>query len=719
MVVAVVCFADLLAEQQNAINDVTFQLLRRPASGDIVIVQIDSKSLSALDTWPWPRRTHAELIDRLIESGAEIVALDIDFSSASVPADDARLAQSIQKAAGHIVLPSFVQTLSPGVTSQLVETNPLPVLRDNALIGNANVFAPYGAARQGSLGMYLADGRYRPTFAALVAQRERAFVTTFDIDFGIDRATIPRLSYIDVLRGAFDPALVKGKRVIVGATAVELGDRVPVPLHGVVAGVEVQALTAESIWQNRMLTSLGFPGAMALVTLLLLVLRPSTAAWSIKGVGWRFAACGMALCVVPIAVTAMFPVVIDTAVGFSALILCLAFVGGREFSARAQTVLRERSANSMRSAMINLIVEESSDGVIVSDGHGRIELCNQRAGLLLSTTRSALLGRSTNTYLPRFEDMAEALCGDPLQRQCELMFEIDGNPLLLEVGARRLGKKVIAMATPVDTKIDVYTLRDVTAKRKAEEAERRANEERLLAERARSNFIANMSHELRTPLNAIIGFSEMMSAQVLGPMGTPAYVEYADVVAKSGHHLLSVVNNVLELSRMDSDDETPDVEEFDFNACANICVSLLRATRDYKGQTITVHPTVGNPIICAVSRLTKHVLINLLSNAVKFSEKDGNISVTSWNEGTQFGFEVSDDGAGIDPAVMPHLTTLFYHSNQSFTRKHDGLGVGLYLVKRALERMHGTLVFDSAPGKGTRVRVLLPRTVSEDEAAAA
>ena len=257
--------------------------------------------------------------------------------------------------------------------------------------------------------------------------------------------------------------------------------------------------------------------------------------------------------VVPVVVAAFSPVVIETAAGFAGLGACLAFVAGREFGARAKTVLRERSTGNLRRAMINLIVDESSDGVIVADGNGRVELCNQRAGNLLSTTRSALLGRPAGTYLPRFEDMPQALGEDPLQRQCDLTFEGEGDPLLLEVSARRLGMKVVVASAWQDTQIDVFTLRDVTAKRKAEEAERRAQDERFIAERAKTNFIANMSHELRTPLNAIIGFSEMMAAQTLGPIGTPAYAEYADVVAKSGHHLLAVINNVLEISRMDSD----------------------------------------------------------------------------------------------------------------------------------------------------------------------
>ena len=218
--------AGLLVPWQNEIDNLRFQLSKRPASGEIVIVQIDPKSLAALETWPWPRSTHAQLVDRLVEAGAEIVALDIDFSSTSRTSEDARLVQSIAKAGGRVVLPSLVQHENPGTSSELVETNPIPMLRDHALVGNANVFAPFGEARGGSFGLYLPDGRYRPTFAALIAQRGQVVVRDFHTDFGIDRGTIPRLSYVDVLHGAFNPALVKGKRVLVGATAVELGDQI-------------------------------------------------------------------------------------------------------------------------------------------------------------------------------------------------------------------------------------------------------------------------------------------------------------------------------------------------------------------------------------------------------------------------------------------------------------------------------------------------------------
>jgi signal transduction histidine kinase/CHASE2 domain-containing sensor protein len=692
---------------QSKIDDVMFWATQRPASGEIVIVQIDPKSLAAIETWPWPRSRHAEVVDRLAAAGAELIGLDIDFSSPSHPVEDARLAKAINAAAGRVVLPSFVQHTTPGASAELVETNPLPPLREGALIGNANVFAPEGVARRGSLGLYLPDGRYRPTFAGLIGQQGRGIISEFDIDFAVDLATFKRLSFVDVLNGKFDPATVKGKRVIVGATAVELGDRVPVARHGVIAGVELQALIAESILQGRMLLPTGPIGAFILVAFVLAVVRPAQAVWSFKGFGQRSLASAAVITVGPVAVLSVTPLVVETAPVWCALAGCFVYVGSQEFVSRARTAVRERSAANLRRAMINLIVEESSDGVIVANRAGRIELCNERAGQLLNSTRTALLGRNAASYLPSFESMPQTAEAEDAQRHTDLAVDCDGEAITLEVSARRLGFHIAHGVIGHDTQLDVYTLRDVTAKRRALEAERQAQADRLTAERAKSNFIANMSHELRTPLNAIIGFSEMIANETLGPAGQPKYVEFSDLVAKSGHHLLTLINNVLEISRIDDNPASMEVVEFDFNECMESCVSLARRLREHRHHTIIAHLT-GSPIVKADSRLVRQVLFNLLANAVKFTGDYGNVSVSAWSEGDAFVFEVSDDGVGIEQSLMPHLTELFYQPDKSFTRKHDGMGVGLYLVKRYLDMMKGSLHIESEPGRGAVVRVTLP-----------
>jgi signal transduction histidine kinase len=264
--------------------------------------------------------------------------------------------------------------------------------------------------------------------------------------------------------------------------------------------------------------------------------------------------------------------------------------------------------------------------------------------------------------------------------------------------------------------IDVYTLRDVTARRRAAEAERRAMDDRLNVERAKSNFIANMSHELRTPLNAIIGFSEMIAGESLGPVGTAKYSEFADVVAKSGHHLLMLINNVLEVSRIDESDV--EAAPFDFSGLVARCVVNVRRLRDYRDHVIAAQ-TGSALTVRADERLVRHVLFNLLANAVKFSGERGNVAVRARSEGDAFVFEVTDDGVGIDPALMPHLTELFYQTDRTLTRKHEGMGVGLYLVKRYLDMMKGSLHIESEPGKGTTMRVTLPGAAQPATAATA
>lgn len=705
--IAVTAATGAFASLQYALNDGAFRIVTRPPSGDIVIVQIDPKSIAALNTWPWPRSRHGEVVKRLSDAGAELIGLDIDFSSPSTPQEDAALADAIASAKGRIVLPSFVQHESRGLSMILTETNPLPKLRQYALVGNANVFAPMGKARRGAYGLYLEDGRYRPTFSALVGQRGHAAISGFDIDFGIDSSKIPRLSVIDVLNNNFDPKLVRGKRVIIGATAIELGDYVPVPNRGVIPGVELQALAAETILQGRTLTSTGLFGALLIAFGALLVLRPTRANWSFRGFGFPLACTASALAVGPIALLAVAPFIAEAVPALGACLVCFASVGIRELSTRARAVLRERSTGNQRRVLVDLIVNESSDGVVVADQGGRIELCNERAAALLSATRSTLTSRQVGRHLPRFEDIKASPGDGETQRQTELTIDGGGEPATLEVSVRRMTLPTIIENSP-HARVDVYTLRDVTARRRAAEAERCAHENLLMAERAKANFISNMSHELRTPLNAIIGFSEMIAGEVVGPVGRPQYVEFAADVAKSGHHLLALVNNILELSRIDNDASTMCVEEIDFDDCADASTAFARASRDCKAQTIVVHVSKGAKRVRADRRVIKHTLANLLSNAVKFTKPDGRIDVSAWVEGDTFFFEVADDGAGIDPALMPHLTELFRHADQGFTRKHDGMGAGLYLVKRFVTLLNGSLSFESELGKGTRVRVALP-----------
>lgn len=222
------------------------QLRAHPASGQVAIVEIDSRSLRTLATWPWPRRYHSALVDRLHQAGAHSIGFDVDFSSPSNPVDDAAFAAALARADGGVMLAALRQPVATG-SDEMVENVPIPALHDHAFLAAVNVVPDGdGQVRQMPLGLEIA-GMPRPSLAALTAERDAASDGSFAIDYAIDPATIPRFSFVDVVTGRVPPAELRGKRIIIGATAVEIGDRYAVPGHGVIPGVVIQALGAETL----------------------------------------------------------------------------------------------------------------------------------------------------------------------------------------------------------------------------------------------------------------------------------------------------------------------------------------------------------------------------------------------------------------------------------------------------------------------------------------
>ena len=230
----------------RGLRDMRDSVRMHPAGGDIAIVEIDAKSLRALNQWPWPRRHHAALIDRLVGAGAALIAFDINFEAESNPTDDGALAAALQRAGGLVALPTF-QQFEDAEGSSVVETLPNNLFRDHVFLGGVNVVADAdGLVRGLELGTMISDTP-RPSMASLLAEAPGTIDEVLEIDFSIDPATIPRLSYIDVIEGRFDPAEVAGKRLFVGGTAADMEDRYAVPLHGVLPGVIVQTLGAETL----------------------------------------------------------------------------------------------------------------------------------------------------------------------------------------------------------------------------------------------------------------------------------------------------------------------------------------------------------------------------------------------------------------------------------------------------------------------------------------
>jgi EAL domain-containing protein (putative c-di-GMP-specific phosphodiesterase class I)/CHASE2 domain-containing sensor protein len=217
-----------------------------PASGSVVIAEIDEKSIAAIARWPWPRRVHAAVVDRLREAGARSIAFDVDFSSPSAPGEDQLFAAALERAGGTIILPVFSQAPSTG-SDATVDSAPKPILADHAFLAAANVRpGADGMLRRMFYGRNIA-GAPRPSLAAMLAERQGTAESSFPVDLSIDPATIPHFSVIDLISGRVPAEAVRGRRVVIGATAVELGDRFAVPRHGLIAGVTAQAMAAETL----------------------------------------------------------------------------------------------------------------------------------------------------------------------------------------------------------------------------------------------------------------------------------------------------------------------------------------------------------------------------------------------------------------------------------------------------------------------------------------
>ncbi|RWA63722.1 HAMP domain-containing sensor histidine kinase [Mesorhizobium sp.] len=235
-----------------------------------------------------------------------------------------------------------------------------------------------------------------------------------------------------------------------------------------------------------------------------------------------------------------------------------------------------------------------------------------------------------------------------------------------------------------------------------------ANETAAEAEVAKGRFLAVVSHELRTPLNAIIGFSDMLLHEMFGPFKDPRQKEYVSLVRDSGQHLLGVVSSILDVSRIEAGAYSTEPEPFRFVEAVDMCRSMMRLQAETKniGLAAQIAPDAGE--INADRRAVQQILINLVSNAIKFTPDGGNVVVGAKRVGSRLHFWVSDTGIGIAEEDFANLGKPFMQIQNDYTRRFEGTGLGLSLVKGLVALHDGTMSIESMPGEGTTVTISLP-----------
>ena len=252
------------------------------------------------------------------------------------------------------------------------------------------------------------------------------------------------------------------------------------------------------------------------------------------------------------------------------------------------------------------------------------------------------------------------------------------------------------------------SIEDITERKKSELTIREAKIQSDLANRAKSEFLSNMSHELRTPLNSIIGFSEMIKNEVFGPVGQKAYWEYAKDIHESGQGLLRVINEILDISRIEAGERQLNESMVNIRETVTACLCLLEHKLSNNKLTVTV-ALDDAPNVVGEELSIKQIVMNLLSNAIKFTPEDGRITISSTtdNEG-RFHLSISDTGIGLDDEGIEKAMSPFGQVNSDLNRSGSGTGLGLTLVHSLVKLHGGEFELFSQKGIGTTATIILP-----------
>jgi PAS domain S-box-containing protein len=343
------------------------------------------------------------------------------------------------------------------------------------------------------------------------------------------------------------------------------------------------------------------------------------------------------------------------------------------------------------------------------DTESRYLFMNQYQATLYGTTPDGAVGRTAAELLDpdygaatREIDERVIFTGQPTpfyDMRCRTADGIERQWLTSKVPLRREDGSVWGVAT--------MSL-DITDRSAEEQRLRAARDLAEAAARTRSGFLAAMSHELRTPLNAVIGFAEILQQEVLGPIGSPEYRDYAGHILRSGQHLLALINDILDYARIESGTLRLNLGDVDLQALIRGTLEALAPAAAAAGVALRADLAGAPVVIQADEQRLRQALLNVAGNAVKFTQSGGTIVIAlSMAEGAAK-ICVSDSGIGIAEAQMSHIFEPFWQADSGLDRLREGAGIGLPLARQLVTLHGGELLIDSHPGSGTQVTLLLP-----------
>jgi cell cycle sensor histidine kinase DivJ len=409
----------------------------------------------------------------------------------------------------------------------------------------------------------------------------------------------------------------------------------------------------------------------------------------------------------------------------SATLYAAGLAFGAESLARTSVALLSREEERYR-----LLARNMSDVISRHQRNGAVQFISQASEAMLGMPATQLLGHGLfdrvhvadrPAYLTALSDAAR---GEVRSVEFRLRREPTGSErgqidfIWVEMRCRPLEQD--QRQNPYgDVTADlevVAVMRDVTDRKLSEQALDQARSAAEAADAAKTRFLATMSHELRTPLNAIIGFSEMIAQEQALMLAASQRKEYAELINASGQHLLSVVNGILDMSKMESGNFEIASEPFAPRAALTHCCNLLALKARENGIDLITDAPQDLPVMTGDPRAFKQIVLNLVANAVKFTERGGQVTVSASASASQLTLRISDTGMGIAPDDLKRIGAPFFQCGKTYERRHEGTGLGLSIVKSLVALHLGELTVQSKLGEGTAVTVKLPLVYTPPQA---
>jgi two-component system, cell cycle sensor histidine kinase DivJ len=402
----------------------------------------------------------------------------------------------------------------------------------------------------------------------------------------------------------------------------------------------------------------------------------------------------------------------------SATIYAAGLAFGAESLARVSVSLLNVEEDRYR-----LLARNMSDVISRHRRNGAVQFISPAAEAMLGTPATRLLGHGLfdrvhvadrPAYLTALSDAARGGEARSVEFRLKRDAPRDGDRgqnnsadfIWVEMRCRPLEQ--VAQTTAASELEVVAVMRDVTDRKIQEQALDRARTAAEQADAAKTRFLATMSHELRTPLNAIIGFSEMIVQEDALMLDAARRKEYAQLINDSGQHLLSVVNGILDMSKMESGNFEISPEPFAPRAALLNCCNLLALKARESGIDLLTRAPEDLPFVNGDPRAFKQIVLNLVSNAIKFTERGGVVTVSAGVDGSRLVLRVTDTGVGIAADDLKRIGDPFFQAGKTYQRRHEGTGLGLSIVKSLVGLHAGEITVQSRINEGTTVTVALP-----------